>query len=91
MPTATQAYIEHISKPGHCPSSSDIRALCTALHASMVDADAPELIWLPVNFEDMADMLLEADKCVPAVDDLENFGGRFEEREYDNRTERLAA
>ena len=27
-----------------------------------------------------------ADKCVPTADDLANFGGRFEEREYDNRT-----
>lgn len=56
---------------GPCPSSKDLQALCTALHATMVRNDVPELLWLSTSFEDMADALVQAADCAsPTMEDL---------------------
>jgi len=57
----TQTYIAEVRRL--CPSASDLEELCTALHASMVDADVPELEWMPVNFEDLSDAIFRANIC----------------------------
>lgn len=48
---------------GKLPSVDDMRDLCTALHGCQVDKDAPELLWMSVNFEQMADVMTQAIKC----------------------------
>jgi len=58
----TQTYINAIKH--ECPSAADIELLCTALHAAMVDADVPELLWTSLTFEDMSDALVVAGRCV---------------------------
>ena len=52
---------------GKLPASKDIQELCTALHSCQVDKDAPELLWMSKNFEDMADVLHEAIKCMEST------------------------
>jgi hypothetical protein len=68
--TPTQAYIKTLQS--QLPIASDLIDLCTALHAAMVDA--PEMLWLDVSFEDMADKLTNAAECLgtpdPTLEDL---------------------
>ena len=73
-PSAYRASIRHLPSPaavfiaaleaGYCPTAEENQAMCTALHASMVDCDAPELLWMDRNFEDMADSITRALRCV---------------------------
>ena len=73
-PSAYRASIRHLPSPmatltasleaGYCPTAEEIQAMCTALHASMVDCDAPELLWMDRNFEDMADSITRALRCI---------------------------
>jgi hypothetical protein len=73
-PSAYRASIRHLPSPtaqftgmlkaGYCPTAEELHDLCTALHASMVDCDAPELLWMDRNFEDMADSITRALRCV---------------------------
>ena len=49
---------------GHCPTAEELHDLCTAIHASQVDCDAPELLWMTTSFEDMADGITRALRCV---------------------------
>lgn len=58
MKTPTQTYIEAIRKI--CPSDTELQALCTAVHAAMVDADVSELLWMSINFEDLGDAITTA-------------------------------
>jgi hypothetical protein len=60
--------IEELSS-GPTPSDEDIKALCYALHASMVRNDVPSLLWLSVSFEDMGDLMHKAMACVAHDED----------------------
>ena len=60
---------------GYCPTPGQIKAMCTALHASMVEADEknrfPEFTWMSSSFEDMADVMTDAMRCeANAVEDM---------------------
>lgn len=74
MINPTQAYITEILKPGQCPSAADIEALAYAVHNAQTAADASELAWLPVNFEDMGDAMSRAQDCnAPTPEDLRDY------------------
>ena len=47
---------------GKCPTASQIANQCYALHFAMVDANADEMLWLEVSFEDMGDHMYKAIK-----------------------------
>ena len=47
---------------GKCPTATQIKNLCYALHHAMVTVDADEMLWLEVSFEDMGDHMVKAIK-----------------------------
>ena len=49
---------------GYCPTAEELVEICHAVHSSMVDADAPEMLWLDRSFEDMADSMTRAIRCM---------------------------
>ena len=53
---------------GKCPTATQIQNLCYALHFAMVDADADEMLWLEVSFEDMGDHMIKAIKNSTTVE-----------------------
>lgn len=59
--TETQAFIAELDK---LPSTDDLIALCTKLHALMTDD--PMMLWLHHSFEDQADSLIQAQECADA-------------------------
>lgn len=71
--TITQDYMAALAK-SPCPSIKELQALCTVLHAKMVEADDAgdnSLLWLDFSFEDMSDRLCNAERCAaPTYDDL---------------------
>ena len=59
--TPTAEFIQKL-KSAACPTDSDLVALMTALHDKLVDE--PLMLWLDKNFEDMADSITRASKCL---------------------------
>ena len=47
---------------GKCPTAIQIQNLCYALHHAMIEANANEMLWLEVSFEDMGDAMHKAIK-----------------------------
>jgi len=47
---------------GKCPTAIQIQNLCYALHHAMIEANANEMLWLEVSFEDMGDHMYKAIK-----------------------------
>ena len=47
---------------GKCPTPIQIQNLCYALHHAMIEANANEMLWLEVSFEDMGDHMYKAIK-----------------------------
>ena len=46
---------------GKLPAAKDIEELAYTLHSAMLDA--PEMMWLPISFEDMGDAMHKAIVC----------------------------
>lgn len=59
----TRKLIDELSWPGKCPSAQDLKDLAYAIHAAQVACDAPEMIWMSINFEDMGDAMHAAMQC----------------------------
>ena len=72
---------------GPTPSDEDIKALCYALHSSMVRNNVPSLLWLSVSFEDMGDLMHKAMACVVHDEDERE----EDAREKANRFRRMGA
>jgi hypothetical protein len=45
------------------PAMDDLRALGNAMHGVMCDKDYPELNWMPITFEDVAESIPNAVRC----------------------------
>jgi len=59
----TRNLIDELSQPGKCPGAQDLKDLAYAIHAAQVACDAPEMIWMSINFEDMGDVMHAAMQC----------------------------
>ena len=66
--TPTRLYIESL-KHGPLPSAIELRELCTALHAALIDT--PEMLWMTSSWEDMADVLTVAMECIESEPELD--------------------
>ena len=86
--TPTQAYIASLSS-NPLPTATELHALCTALHAALVDT--PEMLWMTHSFEDMADVLAAAQKCIDysagdAADAADYYRDSRRDEEFERRT-----
>ena len=72
--TPTQTYIDSLSSYP-LPSATELRDMCTALHAALIDA--PEMLWMTPDFESLADSITVAMECLEAEPELDALDRRY--------------